>query len=88
MEIYKTIRAMRLNSFSQRQIAETLHISSNTMKKYWDGDQVPWERKAYPRREMPVCTEEVCDFIYAGVVSRVMRKFALVSGRNLLQGAA
>jgi len=66
MEIYKTIRAMRLNSFSQRQIAETLHISSNTMKKYWDGDQVPWERKAYPRREMPVCTEEVCDFIYAG----------------------
>lgn len=35
------------------------------MKKYWDGDQVPWERKAYPRREMPVCTAEVYDFIYA-----------------------
>ena len=49
MEIYKQIRKMRLNGMSQRQIAATLHISRNTVKKYWDGDSVPWERKDYSR---------------------------------------
>lgn len=44
VEIYKQIRKMRLNGMSQRQIAATLHISRNTVKKYWDGDSVPWER--------------------------------------------
>ena len=41
VEIYKEIRKMRLNGMSQRQIAATLHISRNTVKKYWDGDSVP-----------------------------------------------
>ena len=46
VEIYKQIRKMRLDGMSQRQIAATLHISRNTVKKYWDGDSVPWERKS------------------------------------------
>ena len=45
VEIYKQIRKMRLEGMSQRQSAATLHISRNTVKKYWDGNSVPWERK-------------------------------------------
>ena len=41
MEIYKEIRRMRLDGMSQRRIAKVLHISRNTVKKYWDGDSVP-----------------------------------------------
>ena len=62
MEIYKQIRKMRLNGMSQRQIAATLHISRNTVKKYWDGDSVPWERKDYSR-EASVLTEDVVAFV-------------------------
>ena len=62
MEIYKQIRKMRLNGMSQRQIATTLHISRNTVKKYWDGDSVPWERKDYSR-EASVLTEDVVAFV-------------------------
>jgi len=40
MEMYKEIRKMRLENLSQRQIAKNLHISRNTVKKYWDGDSV------------------------------------------------
>ena len=62
VEIYKQIRKMRLDSMSQRQIAATLHISRNTVKKYWDGDSVPWERKDYSR-EASVLTEDVVAFV-------------------------
>ena len=62
MEIYKQIRKMRLNGMSQRQIAATLHISRNTVKKYWDGDSVPWERKDYSR-EASVLTQDVVAFV-------------------------
>ena len=62
VEIYKEIRKMRLNGMSQRQIAATLHISRNTVKKYWDGDSVPWERKDYSR-EASVLTEDVVAFV-------------------------
>src|SRR5574344_2625332 len=62
MEIYKQIRKMRLDSMSQRQIAATLHISRNTVKKYWDGDSVPWERKDYSR-EASVLTQDVVAFV-------------------------
>ena len=62
MEIYKQIRKMRLDGMSQRQIAATLHISRNTVKKYWDGDSVPWERKDYSR-EASVLTEDVVAFV-------------------------
>ena len=62
MDIYKDIRRMRLNGMSQRQIAATLHISRNTVKKYWDGENVPWERKNYSR-DAPVLTEPVVAFV-------------------------
>lgn len=62
MEIYKEIRKMRLEGLSQRKIAAKLHISRNTVKKYWEGNSVPWERKDYSR-EATVLTEEVVAFI-------------------------
>ena len=40
LELYKEIRKKRLNGMSQRQIAAALHISRNTVKKYWDGENV------------------------------------------------
>ena len=46
-EIYKDIRRMRLDGMSQRQIAGVLHVSRNTVKKYWDGNSVPWERMVH-----------------------------------------
>lgn len=60
--IYKEIWKMRLEGMSQRQIAATLHISRNTVKKYWNGDSVPWERKAYSRKPC-VLTEDVVAFV-------------------------
>lgn len=62
VEIYKQIRRMRLDGMSQRQIAAVLHISRNTVKKYWDGNCVPWERKEYSR-EPGVLTEDVVAFV-------------------------
>ena len=62
VEIYKQIRKMRLDGMSQRQIAAVLRISRNTVKKYWDGDSVPWERKDY-FREASVLTEDVVAFV-------------------------
>ena len=53
VEIYKQIRKMRLNGMSQRQIAATLHISRNTVKKYWDGDSAPGSGRTTP--EKPPC---------------------------------
>ena len=62
MEIYKEIRRMRLDWMSQRRIAKVLHISRNTVKKYWDGDSVPWVRKDYSRKAT-VITDEVIAFV-------------------------
>ena len=62
VEIYKEIRRLRLSGMSQRKIADKLGISRNTVKKYWDGEQVPWERKPYSRTAN-VMTEDVTEFI-------------------------
>ena len=62
VDIYSEIRRMRLEGSSQRQIAGVLGISRNTVKKYWDGDSVPWERKDYSRGSS-VMTENVDAFI-------------------------
>lgn len=62
VEIYKQIRKKRLDGMSQRQTAAALHISSNTVKKYWDGDTVLWERKDYSR-EAFVLTGDVVTFV-------------------------
>lgn len=61
VEIYKQIRKMRLQGMSQRQIATSLHISRNTVKKYWDGDSVPLER--INSREASVLSENVVPFV-------------------------
>ena len=62
VEIYKEIRRLQLSGMSQRKIADKLGISRNTVKKYWDGEQVPWERKPYSRTAN-VMTEDVTEFI-------------------------
>lgn len=62
VEIYKEIRRLRLDGLSQRKIADKLGISRNTVRKYWDGEQVPWERKPYSRNAN-VMTEDITDFI-------------------------
>ena len=46
MEIYEKIRYYREHTdYSQRNAAKILGVSRNTVKKYWEGQTVPWERK-------------------------------------------
>ena len=53
MEIYEKIRYYREHTdFSQRNVAKILGISRNTVKKYWEGRTVPWERKPGSGRKM------------------------------------
>ena len=47
---------------SQRGAAKRLGISRNTVKKYWEGDNVPWDHKPY-NRDATVMTPEVVQFI-------------------------
>ena len=47
---------------SQRTAAKRLGISRNTVKKYWEGDNVPWEHKPY-NRDATVMTPEVVQFV-------------------------
>ena len=54
---YKQIRQRYLNGESQRSIAKSMGISRNTVKKYCEGENVPWERKT-PEREASVLTED------------------------------
>lgn len=53
---------MHLDGISQRQIARQLGISRNTVKKYLDGANVPWERKPYGRPATTL-TDEVKAYI-------------------------
>ena len=63
VDVYKSIRALQLEGVtSQRAAAKILGISRNTVKKYWMGDAVPWDRKTY-QREASVVTPEVRQFI-------------------------
>ena len=59
---YEDIRKRYLNGESQRQIARDLGISRNTVKKYCEGNAVPWERKT-PERESTILTEDTIRFI-------------------------
>ena len=46
MEIYEKIRYYHEHTdYSQRKVAQMLGVSRNTVKKYWEGQSVPWERK-------------------------------------------
>jgi len=63
VDMYQKIREMStIQGMSQRAIAKTLGISRNTVKKYCDGDSVPWERKEY-NRKADILTDDVLKFI-------------------------
>jgi len=63
VDMYQKIREMStIQGMSQRAIAKMLGISRNTVKKYYDGDSVPWERKEYIRKS-DILTDDVLDFI-------------------------
>lgn len=62
MHDYDEIRRRYLAGESQRHIAQTLGISRNTVKKYCEGNAVPWERKT-PERVSSVLTDETIEFI-------------------------
>lgn len=65
VDVYQEIRRMQLEGVtSKREAARRLGISRNTVKKYWNGDVVPWEKKQYVR-EAGVITAEVRQFIVA-----------------------
>ena len=65
VDVYKEIRRLQLEGISsQRAAAKRLGISRNTVKKYWEGNAVPWDRKKYSR-EAAVMTLDVVQFISA-----------------------
>ena len=63
MDVYKEIRRLQLEGVtSQRGAAKRLGISRNTVKKYWEGANVPWDHKPY-NRDATVMTPEVVQFV-------------------------
>ena len=62
VEDYREVRRRWLAGESQRGIARALGISRNTVKKYCEGSNVPWERKSYERKAT-ILTPEVKAFI-------------------------
>lgn len=63
VDVYQEIRRLQLEGVtSQRTAAKMLGISRNTVKKYWDGEAVPWDRQSY-EREPSVLTSDVIQFI-------------------------
>lgn len=65
MDTYNRIRQCRRDgNVSQRQVAKELGLSRNTVRKYWDGDSIPWERKPYFRNPT-VITDNVKSVIEA-----------------------
>jgi len=65
VEDYGNIRRMYLvEGLSQREIAKRMSISRNTVKKYCEGNTVPWEGKEHVRAPA-VMTEQVTQFIQA-----------------------
>ena len=49
VDIYEEIRKLHLDGISQRSIASKLGVSRQTVKKYCNGDTVPWVTKDYER---------------------------------------
>lgn len=64
VDLYKRIRYLHEHEGkSQREIARVLGVSRNTVKKYYEGSQVPWERQGISGRSPFVVTDEVINFI-------------------------
>ena len=64
VEIYEKIRHLHEHeNMSQRSIAKILGISRNTVKRYFNGSHVPWEREGTSGRNKYVITDKVLDFI-------------------------
>ncbi len=64
VEMYEKIRYLHEHEgYSQRAIARMLDVSRNTVKKYCDGSQVPWERQGISGRQRYVVTQEVMKFM-------------------------
>lgn len=64
VEIYEKIRYLHEHeNMSQRSIAKVLGISRNTVKRYFNGSHVPWEREGTSGRNKYVVTDEVLEFI-------------------------
>lgn len=70
VEIYEKIRHLHEHEGkSQREISKILGISRNTVKKYYEGTQVPWERQGVSGRQRYVVTDEVLEFIKSCLAS-------------------
>lgn len=64
VDIYEKIRYYHVHEgLSQRAIAQILCISRTTVKKYIDGNQVPWERSGISGRTPYVVTSDIEDII-------------------------
>jgi transposase len=64
VDLYKKIRHLHEHEkMSQRAIAKMLGVSRNTVKRYYSGEQVPWERQGVSGRQKYVVTAEVLTFI-------------------------
>ena len=64
VDVYEKIRYFHeQEGLSQRGIAKQLGISRNTVKKYFDGSHVPWERQGISGRYPTVSTKDVIEFI-------------------------
>ncbi len=70
VDIYERIRYLHEHeSLSQRKIATILGVSRNTVKRYFDGSHVPWEREGTSGRSRYVVTDDVLEFIKSCLVS-------------------
>ena len=78
---YKQIRQRYLNGESQRSIAKSMGISRNTVKKYCEGEKVPWECKT-PEREASVLTEDVLAFITSCLEEDEAEATVYLNGEN------
>jgi transposase len=64
VDLYQKIRHLHEHEkMSQRAIAKMLGVSRNTVKRYYSGEQVPWERQGVSGRQKYVVTSEVLNFI-------------------------
>ncbi|PHJ39522.1 hypothetical protein P378_02975 [Desulforamulus profundi] len=70
VEIYEKIRYLHEHEgLSQRKIATILGVSRNTVKRYFDGSNVPWERQGTSGRNKYVVTDDVLEFIKSCLAS-------------------